>query len=210
MTMNRIAAFMLLDYRSLPTLQRIFVNCFLFLLMLVFFFDDSPKASSAIFPGFMVMYIAIIQPFIIAEKNKLVTLHATLPLTRDDVVKAKYLYAVCIQAVVMLPPLLLRPLFFTNNATACFITGALLTVSFLTALMYPLYFKMGISKTNAVMTVLVIIISIVLFASYSLPGFIALCARIIPATSPGKAAAGLLLLCLSYLLSLRIYRTRDL
>ena len=158
----------------------------------------------------MLVFVAIIQPFIITEKNRLETLHATLPLTRDDVVKAKYLYAVCIQAVVMLPALLLKPLFFTNNETAYFITGTLLTVSFLTAMLYPLYFKIGINKTQAVMAVLFVIIFIVLFASRSLPGFIALCARIIPATSLGKATAGLLLLFLSYLLSLKIYRTRDL
>ena len=208
--MNRIAAFMLLDFRSLPTLQRVFVPCFLFLWMLMFFFDNPEKGASAVLPGFILVFLVIIQPCIITEKNRLETLYATLPLTRDDVVKAKYLYAVCIQAVVMLPALLLKPLFFTNNGTAYFITGTFLTVSFLTAMLYPLYFKIGINKTNAVMAVLFIIIFIVLFASRSLPGFAALCARIIPATSPGKAAAGLLFLCLSYLLSLRIYRTRDL
>jgi len=179
-------------------------------MMPAFFFEASPKGSSPVLAGLLLVTF-ITQPFIIEEKNRLATLHAMLPLTRGDIVKARYLYFVCIQAAITLPPLLVKPLVFPNNEiNNFFIAGTFLTASFTTAVFYPLCFKVGYGKAYAIIVLPVLIFFIALFVPGALPGFLALCAQIIPATSPGKAAAGLLLLCLSYLLSLRIYRTRDL
>ena len=51
-----------------------------------------------------------VQLLVIAEKNKLTTLHAALPLTRGDIVKAKYLYVIFILAYVVFPFWLLYPI----------------------------------------------------------------------------------------------------
>ena len=203
---------MLLDYRSLPTLQRVLIPPFLFALMLMFSFEDSLKAFTSGWAG-MMLVLFISQPFAVAEKNRLEALHATMPLTRDDVVKARYLYSVCILAAVMLPPLVLKPFFLqVYEATYFIVAVAFMAVSFAIAVLYPLSFKIGYGKASTIFYIsFVLLIIISLFVARSLPQeFLNVFAKLIPATSPGKATAGLLLLFLSYLLSLKIYRTRDL
>ena len=203
---------MLLEYRSLPTLQRVLVAPFLFMTMLMFSFDNPLKASTAVIAGMFLMLVTG-QSFIVMEKYRLETLYAILPLTRDDVVKVKYLFNVLMQAVVMLPPLLLKPLFFPNNEAIYFsVAVAFLTVSFTTAILYPLSFKIGYGKASNIFYIsLIIFIGISYFVAHSLlPEFPGFFTRIIHATSTEKAIAGLLLLFLSYLLSLKIYRTSDL
>ncbi|MDR0310153.1 MAG: ABC-2 transporter permease [Acidobacteriota bacterium] len=208
--MNRIALFILLGFRSMPVMAKILMPFFSIAMMLMFSFEASPKASMAWFAGLMsALFIA--QPFAIAEKNRLETLHAMLSLTRNDVVKAKYLCFICVLAVIMLPPLLLKPVFSPNNEAVYFlITDTFLVASFVTALLYPLFFKIGYGKTGAVISLVGIIFFVILIASRSLPGFIAFFALLISATLPVKIALGLILVCLSYMLSLKIYRNKDL
>jgi len=211
---------MLLDFRSMPILHRVFTPAFLFVLMLIFL--QGEISGGPIYVGFSsimfmcVLVLLILQPFAVAKKNTLETLYATMSLRRDDVVKARYLYSVCILAAVMLPPLLFRLLVFPDNeAPYSFVTLAFLTVSFVIAILYPLSFKIGYIKASTIFFIsffiyIFIFISIFVTRSSFMPEFPGLFAKLIPATSHGQVGMGLLLLCLSYLLSRRIYRTRDL
>lgn len=207
--MNKILAFMLLDFRSMPIFTRIAIPLFLLFVTLNHPFRTSLVMS--VFVGFM-SAVAIMQSFIDAEKNRLETLHATLPITRGDIVKARYLFFVCIQVAVLLLLLLRKLLFFPNNEMSNFFivaATAFLTASFIIAVFYPLLFKVGYRKA-AILVSPPVIILVFLLLSGALPGFLAPGAQLTSATSLGNAAAGLILLCLSYLLSLKIYRTRDL
>jgi hypothetical protein len=212
LTMNRIASFMRLDFRSLPVLFKIFLSVIVVLSALFPIVDHLQGESATVFAliSAWVVMMVIFDLFIISEKNRLETLHAMLPFTRGDIVKARYLFAVCIPAVVMLPPLFLTLLFPDNERTFFYVAGAFLAISAVTAIAYPLHFKFGSEKARAIITVLVVItiFHLILF-SYSAK-LHAILALLIPSTSAGKAATGLILLFLSYLLSLRIYRTRDL
>jgi len=205
--MNRIAAFMLLDFRSLPIFGKIGIFIFILCTIGISFDDSTQSAPSIIFPG-IILLIPFTQIFTIAEKNRLETLHAALPLTRDDIVKAHYLYFAFILAVFTFPSLLLKLLFFPNNKFLI-IAGIFLFASFAAAIMCPLYLKLGSRKASGTMSFLTVAFFIILLTTRSRLEFLALCSRVIPATSAGKAAAGVIFLYLSYLLSLKIYRTRD-
>jgi len=207
--MNRIAAVMLLDFRSLSVINRIALLVSTVAAMF-FYFDDSPlKGLAVLLPAFWVLSM-INNMYALAEKYRIDMLQATLPLTRGDIVKARYLFFVCMQAVIMLPPLLINIIFSQDNEKVYYVAVAFLTVSFFAAVMYPLYFKIGVGKAKGVLIVLLIAFFTGFFGS---PGFRKLFWDTMLAftASPVKAtAAGLLLLGLSYLLSLKIYQTRDL
>ena len=122
------------------------------------------------------------------------------------------LSAVCIPAVVMLPPLL-SAILFQNSEMAYFDVAVLfLLFSFMTAVLYPLFFKIGVEKAWAAMSLLGIIALFVFILFKSSAKLRALFALQIPAqfVAAGNAAAGLILLYLSYKLSLKIYREKDL
>ena len=210
MTMNKTAALILLNFRSLPVIARVFMLFFLIFAIMAFSFEAENKASSSILPGLMLVIVSTLA-LGADEKNRIETLHSTMPLTRGDIVKARYLYLVCILAVVMLPPLLLKPLFFQNDETIYFmIAGMFLAASFSAAVFYPLYFRYGYGTSGNIITLSVLIIFFVLLAFGALMRFRDLFALLVPAAATGKATAGLILIYLSYLLSLKIYRTRDL
>ena len=206
--MNKIAAFMLLDFRSIPMFGRIAMSIFIAGNIAVFF--ETTTSAGALFSVVLIV-LMIGNMFALAEKNRLETLHAILPLTRGDIVKARYLFLFFILAVIMLPPILIKYLFLPDYDGIYFkITFAFLTVSFLAAIMFPLYFKIGAGQTQGVCS----LSGIIIFALFIIsPGFrvLFLDTLSIISISPVMAAAtGLILLCLSYLLSLKIYRTRDL
>ena len=201
---------MLLDFRSLPIFGRI-INILVFLLLsIALSFDDSPKSAVlSIFLGWILIVMPL-QFFAIAEKTKLETLHTSLPLTRGDIVKARYLWFICI-LVTMVLPLLLKLLFYPNDKMTYFLIACIfLSASIYVAIMFPLYFQFGIGKVSYVITIF-IIYSFLIFIFGFRSRFLALFSRLIPETSAVIAVAvGLLFLYMSYLSSLSIYRTRDL
>ena len=208
--MNRIAACMLLDFRSFPIRGRILLPILLPLFPLVILFNDSHDSNALLSPlGYMPMMLCS-QLFALEEKNRLETLHATLPLTRDDIVKVKYLNLAFILAFETLPVFLLKLLFFPNNKMSyIFIAGIFLVASFTTAILYLLYFKFGSGKILIFMVPFMFIFPFIIFTLSLLKRYFALYSRLGAATSAGMAAAGVIFLYLSYLLLLKIYRTRD-
>ena len=229
--MNKIISFMLLDFR-VARAWLVIGSLFSSFMLTAASLDDSVNVFMFRLIGFLSVAF-IVQPLAIEEKNSLSTLHATLPLTRCDIVKAKYLFFLCAQAIIMIPSLLLtmllKPLFSQNNETTyLFIAVTFLTAFFIASILYPLYFKMGYAKAVFVLgfsviallsfaAIIVLVIGLLgtfgdllrSFSDFFFQNFLAKLAFLIPATPLGKAAAGLLLFCLSYLLSRRIYRTRD-
>ena len=212
--MNRLGKIMLLDLRTTGS-KTFLVNppippmaLLPLILLLSFVISFFPFSSSEIvflmFCGFMTM-VTISQTYAAGEKSGMGTLHATLPLTRCDIVKARYLFFICTQAIIMFPPLLTAPFFQTSWAII------FLMSSFIIAVIYPLGFKIGFGKASYAGFALFASIVLLLHRKYGAqipdaPPFVeALIA------SPAKQfAAGLILLFLSYLLSLKIYKTRDL
>ena len=149
--------------------------------------------------------------FNLAEKNKLETLHAALPLTRGDIVKARYLFLVCVLVIVLFPLLLMKLLFFPNNEKIYFyIAVAFLTTSFLTSLTYPFCFKIGVAKMQGVFSLFFVLFFVTILRSPELRGRLSDVLSILTTSPVRTIAAGLILLYLSYLLSLKIYRTKDL
>jgi hypothetical protein len=145
--------------------------------------------------------------FSIAEKNRLETLYATLSITRCDIVKARYLFFICVLAIVIFQSLLLTLLFSQNSEKFYdFAAFIFISASFLAVLWYPLFFRIGTTKTYFTLFALFVIFvcAIIFFPSFrgSKLG--------ISATSPVTITIVSLFLCLSYLLSLKIYRTKDL
>ena len=89
-------------------------------------------------------------------------------------------------------------------------TVAFLTAFFTAAIIYPLYFKIRAGKAKGVYNVLGIPFVLAIVFSPEFRGVLINALTNFAASPVRAVAAGLLLLCLSYLLSLRIYRTRDL
>ena len=212
--MNRIISFIMLDFRSQPVLFRTLLPCFLLSMITVFLFNiPSFVALPVLIIQICLVIILISYTFVFAEKNRLETLHNTLPLTRGDIVKARYLFLACILAIIMLPPLLIKPLFFPNNENTYFYMNFVFGItSFSMAFMYPIYFKCCIAKaqSNALMSFFGWVFGVLLHMGYRRL-FSGTSFTILSASSARRtAAAGLILLCLSYLLSLKIYRTKDL
>ena len=220
--MNRIMTFMLFDFRLQPAWVRIFGILFLIgaALLVMFPFAGTRKPHAVeIFSlsfGLIFTVMRFTRPIVVTEIGQLETLHATLPLTRGDIVKAKYLYTICILVLIIFVPALFAPVFYPNNEKAySFIAGAFMAASFFTSIIYPFYFKPG--RVSIVLDRLIVPVSLILNPAILYPGFFegklglfTMYARLIPATPTGKLAAGLIFLYLSYLLSLRIYRTLDL
>jgi len=214
--MNRIATFMLLDFR-VQLIYRMFPLFFLYSIMLAVF-DDSPKSMSfTMILGWIGLLMMSGPACASSEKTRIETLYATLPLTRGDIVKARYLWFIC-TLVIMLLPLLLKLIFYPNNKMTYFIIACIfLWASFYVAIMYPLYFKFGNKKVSIVIIFLPMVIAFIFsFITHSRWfEFRVLRSRLIPNTPAAMAmtvvvAAGLIFLYLSYLLSCRLYRTRDL
>ena len=203
--MSRIAAFMLLDFRVLPVLARIFWTVFLFLTMLAFSFGESLNKSVEFFPV-MFVFISIAQQFAIMRKNRLETLYVSLPLTRDDIVKAKYLSFVCLITFVTLTPPFMMLLFYQTNENIHFPMATLFLIcSFFAAVLYPIAFKTSEKTMNFIFMVTGISYVVTVRSS---PGIII---PLIELSTPSvMVIVALILLYLSYLLSLRIYRNKDL
>ena len=206
--MNRIICVMLLDFRSMPVISKILLAALILLIFKVSVaFTEFPLNKAL--PGSIAIWllIVIMHPFVLVENNRLKRLHAALPLTRGDIVKARYLCIACILAVASLPHLLLKPLFFPENDSLA--AGAFLAASFFTVLLYPPVFKFE-NRTLAGRSISFIFIFCFIVGYSPVSGLFNLYLWLIPATLPGKLAAWLILLCLSYLLSLKLYAKRDL
>ena len=199
---------MLLDFRSVPIM--LIIQLIYLLLLSLILVSPAIITSYGVLPWFLAILLImqlIFFQLMTAEKIKLETLQATLPLTRDDIVKARYLYFVCILAIVIIPPVLMKLLFFPDNELVyfyLFVTFPIL--SFLAAVMYPVYFK--IKSAAAKISICMIFAGLISGISgggwREIFAFVGRSNRLMP------VIAGLLLICLSYLLSVKIYRTRDL
>ena len=205
--MNRIISFMMLDFRSQPLMNKIAVPiCFIF--TIIFFFSNT---MISIFCSIAFLIQLIVNMFTIAEKNRLETLHATLALTRGDIVKARYLLFVCVLATMALLPVLIKFLFYLNKEIIYFyMSAALITIPFIASVMFPLCFKIGSGKTQGILALFFTIIIGACMGSPEFRGQVSNALSIFTASPVKTIAAGLILIYLSYLLSLKIYRTRDL
>jgi hypothetical protein len=168
--MNQILSLMLLDFRLAQV--RLAAGVFFSLFMLTAAsLDDSVGVIMFRFIGLLLVVFTAAQPLAIEEKDRLETLHATLPLTRCDIVKAKYLFFVCTQAIIMIPLLLLitllKVLFFSDSEKAYFfIAVTFLTAFFIASILYPLYFKIGYRKATGVMSISVIVLLFFVFITF--------------------------------------------
>jgi len=214
--MNRITAFILLD---IPLGYRILLLFTSFLGVVCFSFDDHSRYygvmafSWTLFYSMILLGLFVFEQFVVTVKYGLETLYSTLPLTRGDIVKVRYLCFVCVQMILPLPALLMNLLFFPNNVRIYyFVSFAFLTVSFFAALTYPLFFKFSRQSILLGGVVFVSVSGIFgglfMWFGHSLWKIQSLISA--PVIIIMSAAAGFILIYLSYLLSLKIYRTKDL
>ena len=227
--MNRIAKFMLLDFHTLPRMARIYLISFLVVGMISFFVYDLsslrlnnsraysflPKPLVGVIWGSLVHPVMVMAQlasiFHIAKTNRLETLYATLSLTRDDIVKARYLFFICVQTILMLPPLFIKPIFFPGNESVYFhMTMSFMVASSMTALSYPFAFRKNrsVAAGMSISSLGFIFIVFIFYQGFrgQLPGALS----IFTASPLRTVAVGVILLYVSYLLSLKIYKTQDL
>ena len=209
--MSRIAAFMFLDFRARPLISRIFMPVFILLTIMAFIFGDSSDKVSAfvyILPTLIIM--SIVQQFDLMRKNRMETLYATLPLTRDDIVKAKYLSFVCFLTLVTLPSPFIMSLFYPTNKNINFYMATyFLLCSFFAAVLHPLAFKASEKTMNFIFmitTIFYVITGRSLMKNISHLNLNELPTPLVMV----MVIVALILLYLSHLLSLRIYRNKDL
>jgi len=196
-------------------LRRIILIVLPVLILGLFFFLDSLSENSrnwgVLFLFLIMTSLLINMPLGVAKQDKHDMFLATLPLSLGDIVKARYLSFICIQVVFALPPLFIKFLLFPNNEMIYFyIVSVFLAASLLAALIYPIFFLFQSRSATSMFQSLLfaVLVSVYSFTNsreiaYDLP--------ITVAAAPVKAiAAGFIFLCLSCLLSHKIYKTRDL
>ena len=206
--MNRIISFIMLDFRSQPLMNKKAMTFFL-VVTIASFLDNPSNEINVVFP--LVLTTQLILNMFAPEKNRLETLHATLTLTRGDIVKARYLIFVCVLATMALMPVLIKFLFYPNKEIIySHMTAAFIIVSFFTSVMFPLCFKIGSGKAQGIFALFFAIFIGAFFYSPEFRGQLSNTMSILTTSPVRTIAAGLILLYLSYLLSLKIYRTRDL
>jgi len=209
--MNRIAQFMLMDFRAMPMASGIILSaCFILGTFFLFNpFDDSPDRSiSGILFQALIIGATMGHLFTVAATEEF---HVMLPLTRDDIVKAIYLSFICLLVIFVLPSLFIKAFFFpVHGRISLQIASTILTGSFIATVLYPLYFRKGTSNIPAVAGAL--LATSIICGAFSIYFVRVLCALLnsVTLTLAATAAVGAIFLYLSYLLSLKIYRTRDL
>lgn len=148
--MNKTLAFTGLDFNLIkPYSKSTGLLLVLGIGMGVFF--KSPTTLSSYF--MMALMLIMSYPFAVGEKNGLDTLYGTLSLSKMNVVKGRYLFAVALEVIFAALSLLCSWILATVLKTEFILPEMLAALSFLSlafslivALQYPIYFKMGYTK----------------------------------------------------------------
>jgi hypothetical protein len=161
--MNKSIAFAVLDWNLLKP----YAKGMLIVLLLGVFMGvalDSPS----MFSTFIIVQLMLVMtyPFSIGEKNGLDTLYGTLSLSRKNIVAGRYLFALVCEAVFLAAAVAGSWLLFkafggefviqNEIANACLMSCLFSLVS---ALQFPVYFKLGYTKAKVIALAPLMIVS---------------------------------------------------
>lgn len=215
MIMNRLAALILLDFRLMSVLRKICLFILPILTFCVFFLFNFLPERLGMTIGFLLIFVSIIiaQPYTRAAQGRLDMFFATLPVTQGDIVKAIYLIFIFLQAIFVLPPLLIKLLFFPDNERIYpYIIFVFLIASCCAAITYLVLFL----KYQGVFLSMSISFFSIIIGNFSKCGLFEdactdtdLLQQFIVDSPVKSVAAGLLILCLSCLLSHKFYRVKS-
>ena len=218
--MNRIIAFMLLDFRTMPiSLQSaiIFMSSLTILPPLFFFIHKNFEVVFAFLIIFEIFgVLTALNIFELEKKNRLETLYAMLSVMRNDIVTSHYLFAVCMILIVLLPAFpycLIAPPLKMMEAIAGVLIGPLFI-----SILYPIYFKWNSSMVFSFIEPVFklgigggTIYACIKLLNPPPAEIIQITTTFSPLITMGLAIViGCVLIYLSYLLSCKIYKKRDL
>ncbi len=174
-----------------------------------------------------------LNPFAVEDKGALNNLYLTFPIKRQDIVNGRYIFSlimlVCgiVMGVILMPlanalsKILLKSAWYAGfNGTIAIIAASFLLYTIFNLFTFPILFKFGYTKGKVWGIYLPAIFFGLLFAVYftviSLPGnellqlkLISYASENIIMVSGGLTLISIVLLLVSYLLSLRLYSKRD-
>ena len=214
--MNRLAALVLLDFRLMSKVRKICLFVLPVLSFFIFFSRDFLYERMWVTAVFFLILVSsmVAQPFKVTQQDRLEMFFSTLPLTHGDVVKARYLLFICIQASFTLPPLFIKFLFFPDTER---IYPYIIFIFLITSVFAAITYFFGFLAAHHVYIAISLYLGLNLIWRSSKCGWLDDACRdadnLLPqflVESPvTSVAAGLLLLCLSCLLSHKFYRVKS-
>lgn len=225
--MNRVPMFVKLDFYTIKPYTKSFLILIGLAIVMSIMFSSVEMVSMYMM---MSLILTMSYPFSIGDKYKMDMLYSTLSLDRRNVVVGRYAFAVCMEAIcfILIPLLSCVMSFFIKvdfdiSQVLLIVCVSSFVYALITALQYPIYFKMGYDKAKLVaflpMGLIFIGITFLpkifpedgvsaetvnslfmgLYESASRPLLYAL-----------PVLAGFLLLAVSCFISCRVYKARDL
>jgi ABC-type transport system involved in multi-copper enzyme maturation permease subunit len=209
-----------LDLRVLQAVAKSLIGVSVALAVMVWITAPTPVMMVAVF--LLTAAILAVDPFRSDERGHLDVLYATLPLARGQVVAGRYLTALVVQAMSTLAGLALglvaaaihreplQPGMVATVMVAGFATNAVLI-----AVEFPIVFALGYSRARWVTFTPILLVCVAVVVGRSLGLNLAELVDLLQQVPSAVivvtvALAGLGLLALSALLSVRLYRRRDL
>ena len=201
---------MLLDIRTMSKhQQRGWIMYLIIMAMMwpiILLTDEIPRLG---FASLIVLGMSrISEAFNLKTKNRLETLYAMLPSTRNDIIISRYLFAICMMLIVSL--LALPYSLITSTQKMIGIMAGILICALYLSILYPLFFKWNSLKAYSFIDIgfgMLVLLIVIKLPNDALAGIVQ-AAPII--SSLLMALSGCILIYLSYLLSCKIYRKRDL
>lgn len=208
--MNKIIAFMLLNVRTMSKhQQRGWIMYLIIMAMMwpiILLTDEIPRLG---FASLIVLGMSrISEAFNLKVKNRLKTLYAMLPATCNDIITSRYLFAICMMLIVSL--LALPYSLIASTLKMIGIMAGILICTLYLSILYPLFFKWNSLKAYSSIDIgfgMLVLLIVIKLPNDALAGIVQ-AAPII--SSLLMALSGCILIYLSYLLSCKIYKKRDL
>lgn len=152
--MNEILSFAKLDYITIKCYLT-FKNLVIFLSIFAFMGYLTGEVAAPI--GMMMMYSTIYAsyPFAVGDTNGIDTLYATLPITKNNIVMGRYVFALCLNVIVGIAAFIISGLLMAviDKGYSWSVISATILICFalfsiLEFIQLPIYFKLGYAKAK--------------------------------------------------------------
>jgi ABC-2 type transport system ATP-binding protein len=223
--MNKLIAFVRLDFITVKPYLTL-KNLLIFIAVAIIMIVSSGTGAGGI--GVLMIFAAMYAsyPFAIGEKSGIDVLYATLSIRRDTVVAGRYLFAftldLCVGAAAYVLSFVLLTAMqksFDALGTLAVIGILFLLFSVIQAVQLPIYFRLGYTKAKFLTYLPLIALPLVIlvfanflsdaFAVDVIPGVLAWLAAHVFTAVLLAAALWLVIMAVSYTLSLSLYNKRD-
>jgi len=172
--MNKTLSFVRLDFITIKPYLKLKNLAILFIIAIFMSINDTSSSGTI---GFIMAFALIFSsyPFVIAEKNNLDALYATLPMKKETIVSGRYIFffvldilsgvAACVISFI-LQTVMNRE--FNIREALLFTSGIFAIYSFFQMIQLPIYFKLGYTKAKFLVYLPIIAVPIIVTSISSL------------------------------------------